>query len=130
MELDSDGVVKPREHHVVHQGPRRRWQGDDVVEDVVSKSVAPKGEEDLAPLMRVVVGHRVQHDGHKGPNVVESCGLCMEGSDVVGVESGGEVGGLRSGRWSLMGDGRRPVDEALSDDHLGGQGGAHGTLLF
>jgi hypothetical protein len=27
-------------------------------------------------------------------------------------------------------EGGRPVDEALSDDHLGGQGGAHGTLLF
>ena len=56
MELDGDGAVKPREHHVVHHGPRRRWQGDDVVEDVVSESIAPKGEEDLTSSTRVVKG--------------------------------------------------------------------------
>jgi hypothetical protein len=44
--------------------------GDDVVEDVVGESIAPKCEEDLPSPTRVVGGHRVQHDGHEGPDVV------------------------------------------------------------
>jgi hypothetical protein len=57
---------------------------------VVSESVLPKSEEDLTPPTRVVGGCRVQHDGHKGPDVVKSGLLGVEGGDVVSVESGGE----------------------------------------
>jgi hypothetical protein len=32
----------------------------------------------------------VQNDGHAGPNVVKTGGLCVEGGDVVGVESSGK----------------------------------------
>jgi hypothetical protein len=46
LELDGDGVVEPREHHAVHQGPGRGRRGLDVIEDVVSESIAPKSEED------------------------------------------------------------------------------------
>jgi hypothetical protein len=53
------------------------------------------GEEDLSPAARVVGGRRVPHDGHERPDVVESDGLCVEGGDVVGVESRGEGGGTR-----------------------------------
>jgi hypothetical protein len=44
-----------------------------------------KCEEDLPPPTRVVGGCRVQHDGHEGPDVVKSGGLCVEGGDVVDV---------------------------------------------
>ena len=43
---------------------------DEVVEDVVDKSIPPKREEDLPPPTRVVGGRRVQHGGHEGPDVV------------------------------------------------------------
>jgi hypothetical protein len=105
LELDGDGAVEPGEHHGVHQGPSRGWRSDDVVEDVVDESIVSQGEEDLPPPARVVGGRRVQHDGHEGPDVVETGSLCVEGSDVVGVESRGE-GGLGSGRWCLPGTGR------------------------
>jgi hypothetical protein len=70
LELDGDGVVEPREHHGVHQGLGRGRRGDDVIEDVVSESIAPKGEEDLSPPTRVVGGCRAQDDGREGPDVV------------------------------------------------------------
>jgi hypothetical protein len=89
LELDGDGTMEPREHHTVHQPPGwRRW-GNEVVEDVVGKSVSPKCEEDLPSPTRVVGGHRVQYDGHKGPDVVQLSGLSVESSDVVNVESRG-----------------------------------------
>jgi hypothetical protein len=72
LELNSDGDVEPQEHHTILKVPGRRRQGNDVVEDVVSESLPPKSEEDLTPPMRVVGGCRVQHDGHKGSDVVKS----------------------------------------------------------
>jgi hypothetical protein len=48
---------------------------------------------------------------------------------VVGVESRGEWG-LGSERESPMDDRRRAEDEALHDVHLGGQSGAHGSLML
>jgi hypothetical protein len=53
---------------------------------------------------------------------VETGSLCVAGGDVVGVESRGE-GGLRDDR-------TMPEDEMLRGGHLGGQSGAHGTLLL
>jgi hypothetical protein len=82
--------VEPGEHHGVHQGPVRGRRGGDVVKDVVVEGVAPQGEEDLPSPARVVRGHRVQNDGHEGPDVVKSGGLRVEGGDVVGVESSGK----------------------------------------
>jgi hypothetical protein len=70
----------------------------------------------------------VQHSGHEGPHVVNPSGLRVEGSDGVGVKPGG-VGSLGSDRGILMGDRRATEEEALCNGHLGGQGGAHGTLL-
>jgi hypothetical protein len=122
LELNSDGDVEPREHHVVHQVPGQRRRGDDVGE-----SLPPKSDEDLTPPMRVVGGCRVQHDVHKGSDVVKSGCLGMEGGDVVGVEFEGE-GGLGSGRGSLMDDRCKAEDETLCGAHLGGQSGAHGML--
>jgi hypothetical protein len=112
LELDGDGVVEPREHHTVHQGPGRGRRGLDVIEDVVSESIAPKSEEGLPSPTRVVGGRRVQHDGHEGPDVVEFGSLCVEGGDVVGVESRGEVG-LGSGQMGLMSHRRSAEDETL-----------------
>ena len=59
LELSDDGVMEPREHHGVHQGSGRGRRGDDVIEDVVGKSIAPQGEEDLPPPARVVRGRHV-----------------------------------------------------------------------
>ena len=56
---------------------------------MVSKGEAPKGDDDLSTPARVVGGCRVQHDGHKGPYVVNPSGLGMEGDDGVSVESRG-----------------------------------------
>jgi hypothetical protein len=70
LELDGDGSVEPGEDHGVHQGPGWGRRGGDVVEDVVIEGVAPQGEEDLPPPARVVGGHRVQNDGHEGPDVL------------------------------------------------------------
>jgi hypothetical protein len=68
LELDGDGVVEQGEHHGRGLGRGRR--GNDVVEDVVSESIAPKGEEDLPSPTRVVGGCWVQDDGQEGPDVV------------------------------------------------------------
>jgi hypothetical protein len=100
LELDGDGSVEPGEDHGVHQGPGRGRWGGDVVE-----GVAPQGEEDLPPPARVVGGRRVQNDGHEG-------------------------GSLWGGRWCLLVDWRRADDETLHSDHLGGQCGGQGALLF
>jgi hypothetical protein len=59
-----------------------------VVEDVVGDNIPPK-REDLPPPTRVVGGHRVQHDGHEGSDVVQPGGLSVERGDVVSVESKG-----------------------------------------
>jgi hypothetical protein len=75
-----------------------------------------------------VRGRRVQNDGHEGPNVVKSGGLCVEDGDVVGVESSGKRC-LGSHRGCFRGDRRLP-EKTLSDCHLGGESGAHGTLLL
>jgi hypothetical protein len=96
LELDGDSSVEPGENHGVHQGPGRGRRGGDVMEDVVVEGVAPQGEEDLPSLARIVGGRRVQNDGHKGPNVVKSSGLRVEGGNVVGVESSGK---RCLGRW-------------------------------
>jgi hypothetical protein len=90
LELDGDCVVEPGEHDGVHQGPGRRRRGDVVVKDVVGEGIASQGEEELPPLARVVGGRRVQHNGHEGPDVVETGSLRMKGGDVVGVESRGD----------------------------------------
>jgi hypothetical protein len=60
---------------------------DEVVEDVVDKSIPPKREEDLPPPTRVVGGRRVQHGGHEGPDVGQPSVLSVESGDVVIVES-------------------------------------------
>jgi hypothetical protein len=80
LELDGDGAVELGEHHGVHHGPGRGRWGYDIVEDVIDDSIALQGEEDLPPPARVVGGHRVQHDGHEGQDVVETGSLCVEGS--------------------------------------------------
>jgi hypothetical protein len=129
FELDGDGALEPREDHIVHQVPGRRRWGDDVVEGVVGESIAPKSEEDLPLPTMVVGGCRVQHDGQEGPDVVESGSLGVEGGDVVDIESRG-AGGLQGGRRCLKSRQGRPEDEALRGGHLGGQGGAHGTLVL
>jgi hypothetical protein len=96
---------------------------------VVGKGIAPQGEADLHPLVRVVRGRRIQHDGYEGPYVVETGSLGMESSDVVGVESRG-VGSLWSGRRYLLGDRRGPDDETLRGGHLGSQSCTQGMLLL
>jgi hypothetical protein len=103
LELDGDGVVEPREHHGVHQGPGRGRRGDDVIENV-----APQGEEDLPSPAKVVRGRGVQHDGYEGLDVVETGDLGVESGDVIGVESRG-VGSLWGGRWCLNNDRRGPM---------------------
>jgi hypothetical protein len=128
LELDGDCAMEPGEHDGVHQGPGRRRRGDVVVEDVVGESVASQGEVELPPPARVVGGRRVQHNGHEGPDVVETGSLRMKGDDVVGVESRGD-GCLGVGRRCLRGD-RRMTEESLSSSHLGDQSGAHGSLLL
>jgi hypothetical protein len=70
LELDGDGSMEPGEDHGVHQGPGLGRWGGDVVEDVVVEGVAPQGEKDLPPPVRVVGGRRVQNDGHEGPDVL------------------------------------------------------------
>jgi hypothetical protein len=60
---------------------------------------------------------------------VQPGGLIVEIGNVVGVESRGE-GILWSVRRSRRVDRRMAEDEALSGGHLGGQGGAHDTLLL
>ena len=100
--------MEPREHHAIHQVPGWRRQGDNVVEDVVGERIPPKREEDLTPPMRVVGGRRVQDDGHEGPDVVEAGGLCVEGDDVVGVESRGSgASGVGGGASRAAGGGPR-----------------------
>jgi hypothetical protein len=128
LELDGDSSVEPREDHGVHQGPGRGRWGGDIVEDVVVEGVAPQGE-DLPSPARVVGGRRVQNDRHKGPNVVKSGGLRVEGGNVVGVESSGKrclgrwQGGCRGGR-------RVPKEETLSRCHMGGGSDTHGALML
>jgi hypothetical protein len=68
LEFDGDGAVEPGEHH--GRGPGQGRRCDDVVEDVVSESIAPKGEEDLPSPTRVVGGCWVQNDGQEGLDVV------------------------------------------------------------
>jgi hypothetical protein len=121
--------VDPREHHGVHQGPGRGRRCGDAVEDVVNESIAPQGEENLPPPMRVVGGCRVQGDGHEGPNVVKTGSLGVEGGYVVYIESRG-YGSVGSGRTSLSDHWPWVSDEALGSGHLGSQGGTHGTLLL
>jgi hypothetical protein len=94
LELDGDGVVEPREDHVVHLVPRWRQRGDDVVEDMVGEGEPPECEDHMSAPARVVGAHRVQHYEHKRLNV--------EGGDGVGFEPRG-VRSLRSHRGSLMG---------------------------
>ena len=52
--------------------------------------------------------------------------MSMEGGDGVGVEPG-DVGRLRGYWWRGV---TATEEEALRGGHLGGQGGAHGTLLL
>jgi hypothetical protein len=130
LELNSNGAMEPGEHHTVHQAPGWRQWGDEVIKDMISEGISPKCEEDLTPSTRVVGGRRVQYDGHEGHDVVQPGGLSVKSGDMVGVKSGGKVGGLRSGRRSLMDDRRMPEDEALRGGHLGSQSGAHGRLLL
>jgi hypothetical protein len=94
-----------------------------VDEDVIVEDEPPQHEEDLSSPTGVVGRHRIQHHGHEGPDVVQSCGLSVDSSDEVGVEVRGK-GVLRGFR---MGD-RRATEEALRGGHLGGHSGAQGTL--
>jgi hypothetical protein len=96
---------------------------------VVGWGVSLKRENHLSPPTRVVGGRRVQHNGYKGPNVVNLDGLSMEGGDGVVVESGG-VGSLGSDRGILMGDWWATEEVALRGGHLGDQRGTHGTFLL
>jgi hypothetical protein len=59
---------------------------------VVGEGVPPKSENHQSPLMRVAGGRWVQHNEHKGPNVLLPGGLSVVG-DAIGVKSGG-VGSL------------------------------------
>jgi hypothetical protein len=107
----------------VHEAPGARWRSVVVDEDVIVEDGPPQREEDLSSPTGVVGRRRIQHHGHEGPDVVQSCGLSVEGSDEVGVEVRGEgvLRGFRRG-------GRRATEEALRGGHLGGQSGAQGTL--
>jgi hypothetical protein len=69
---------------------------------VVSKGEPPKGDDHLSAPARVVGERWVQHDGHKGPYVVNPSGLGMEGSDGVDVKSEG-VRILRNHQGTLKG---------------------------
>jgi hypothetical protein len=93
---------------------------------VVGESISPK-RENLPPPTRVVGGRRVQHNGHKGPDVVESDDLSVESGDVVDVET---MGGLGCGRGCLVVNRRMAEEETLRGGHMGGQSSAHGTLVL
>jgi hypothetical protein len=54
--------------------------------DVVGEGESLKGEDHLSTPTRVVGGRRVQHNEHKGPDVVNLDNLSMKGDDGVGVE--------------------------------------------
>jgi hypothetical protein len=58
-----------------------------VDEDVIVEDEPPQRESSLTG---VVGRRRIQHHGHEGPDVVQSCGLSVESSDEVGVEVRGE----------------------------------------
>jgi hypothetical protein len=57
---------------------------------VIVEDEPPQREEDLSSPTGVVGRCRIQHHGHEGPDVVQSCGLSVESSDEVGVEVRGE----------------------------------------
>jgi hypothetical protein len=86
LEFHGDGVVEPREDNTVHQalGGRQR--------SVVIEDVPPQCEKDMSSPTGVEGGRRFQHNGHEGPDVVQSGSLSMESSDVVGVEARGGKG--------------------------------------
>jgi hypothetical protein len=67
---------------------------------VVGEGESPKGEDHLSAPTRVVRGHRVQHNGHKGPNVVNPGGLSVKGGDGVGIEP--EVWGVSGATRGLV----------------------------
>jgi hypothetical protein len=115
--------VEPREDNAVHEAPGARWRSVVVDEDVIVEDESPQCEEDLSSPTGVVGRRRIQHRGQEGPDVVQSYGLSVEGSDEVGVEVRGE--GVVQG---FLKGGRRAAEEALCGDHLGGQSGAQGTL--
>jgi hypothetical protein len=99
---------------------------------VVSEGEAPKGDDDLSTPARVVGGHRVQHDGYKGPYVVNPSGLGMEGGDGVGVESRGmgERGDLPQGWHNERGRCVGAVEMTLGIGQLSGQGLPHSVFLL
>jgi hypothetical protein len=123
LELNGDGAVEPREDNAVQEEPGARWRSVVVDEDVIVEDEPPQREKDLSSPTGIVGRRRIQHHGHEGPDVVQTCGLSVESSDEVGVEVRGE-GVL----WGFRRGGRRASEEALRGGHLGGQSGAQGTL--
>ena len=90
LQLNGDGAVEPREDNAVHEAPgARRWSVV-VDEDVIVEDEPPQREKDLSSPTGVVGRRRIQHHGHEGPDVVQTCGLSVESSDEVGVEVRGE----------------------------------------
>jgi hypothetical protein len=96
------------------------------VEDVVDEGESSKGEDHLSAPTRVVGGRRVQHNGHKGPTVVNPVDLSVKGGDGVGVEPR-SVGSLKGHRWR---GGTATKEKALRKGNLGGHGGPHGALAL
>lgn len=76
--------------------------------------------------MGVVKECQIQHDEHKGPDVVNTDSLSMEGDDGVSVEPRGvrRLSGHRVGRSVVT------EEETLSSGHLRGQGSAHSALVL
>jgi hypothetical protein len=123
--------VEPREDNTVHEAPGGSRRSVEVIEDVIGEDVPPQCEKDLSSPTGVVGGRRVQHHGHEGPDVVKSSGLSMESGDVVDVEArGGDGLWDHRGGGVLTSDRRATEEKTLRGGHLGGQGGAQGTLLL
>jgi hypothetical protein len=93
---------------------------------VVDEGELLKGEDHLSAPVRVVGGRRVQHNGHKGPNVVNPVDLSVKGGDGVGVEPRG-VGSLKGHRWR---GGTMTEEKALRKGNLGGHDDPHGALAL
>jgi hypothetical protein len=101
LQLNGDGVVEPREDNAVHEAPgARRWSVV-VDEDVIVEDEPPQREKDLSSPAGVVGRRRIQHHGHEGPDVVQTCGLSVESSDEVSVDVGG--GGSSGGSAGAVG---------------------------
>jgi hypothetical protein len=123
LELDGDGVVEPREDHVIHLVPRWRQRGDDVVEDMVGEGEPPECEDHMSASE--------SSGSTPGPTLrtqETECGgrrWCWRRAQrrAEPQKPLWEHHGLPGGRATTK-------EEALRGSHLSGQGGAHGALVL